>query len=244
MRPDDLVLVNGGSGVTGALLVGLAAARGAEVIATAGPASHERLRRLGAAHVLDYHDPDWPEQALAIGGGLGVTAVANAVPQRLRRRDRHRARRRSPRDDHPGPTGRAAGHRDLVGDRAARRPRARRARRAARGRRSSRSRSRRRSRSRKPLDGLRGTQPRAAPAERSCFAPDRGENLAPPGTEWRPPLVNDRPRDRAARSLAKGRFGREAAVPSLAGARSGARSRNGIVERNARSCSRWRESPT
>jgi NADPH:quinone reductase-like Zn-dependent oxidoreductase len=80
VRPDDLVVVNGGSGVTGALLVGLAAARGADVIATGGPANHERLRRLGAAHVLDYHDPDWPEQARAIGGGLGVTAVANAAP--------------------------------------------------------------------------------------------------------------------------------------------------------------------
>ena len=67
VRADDLTLVNGASGVTGTLLVGLAAARGAEVIATAGPASHERLRRLGAAHVLDYHDPDWPEQARAIG---------------------------------------------------------------------------------------------------------------------------------------------------------------------------------
>jgi NADPH:quinone reductase-like Zn-dependent oxidoreductase len=76
VRPDDLVLVNGGGGVTGTVLVGLAAARGAEVIATAGPASHERLRRLGAAHVLDYHDPDWPEQARA----MGVTAVANAAP--------------------------------------------------------------------------------------------------------------------------------------------------------------------
>src|SRR5262245_54650765 len=80
VSPGDLVLVNGGSGVTGTLHVGLAAARGAEVIATAGPASHERLRRLGAAHVLDYHDPDWPEQARAIGGGSGVTAVANAAP--------------------------------------------------------------------------------------------------------------------------------------------------------------------
>src|SRR3954453_4104546 len=80
VRPGDLVLVNGGSGTTGTQLVGLAAARGAEVIATAGPASHQRLRRLGAAHVLDYHDPDWPAQARAIGGGLRVTAVANAVP--------------------------------------------------------------------------------------------------------------------------------------------------------------------
>ncbi len=80
VRPDDLVLVNGGGGVTGTVLVGLAAARGAEVIATAGPANHERLRRLGAAHVLDYHDPDWPERARAIGRGLGVSAVANAAP--------------------------------------------------------------------------------------------------------------------------------------------------------------------
>ena len=80
VRPDDVVLVHGGSGVTGTLLIGLAAARGAEVIATAGPASHERLRRLGAAHVLDYHDPDWPVQARTIGGGFGVTAVANAAP--------------------------------------------------------------------------------------------------------------------------------------------------------------------
>jgi NADPH:quinone reductase-like Zn-dependent oxidoreductase len=78
--PGDVVLVNGGSGVTGTVIAGLAAARGAEVIATAGPASHERLRRLGVAHVLDYHDRDWPERARAVGDGLGVTAVANAVP--------------------------------------------------------------------------------------------------------------------------------------------------------------------
>jgi NADPH:quinone reductase-like Zn-dependent oxidoreductase len=80
VRPDDLVLVHGAGGVTGTLLVGLAAARGAEVIATAAPAGHERLRRLGAAHVLDYHDADWPVQARAIGGGSGVTAAANAAP--------------------------------------------------------------------------------------------------------------------------------------------------------------------
>src|SRR4051812_21058908 len=78
--PDDLVLVNGGGGVTGGLRVARAAARGAEVCAPAGPGSQERLRRLGAARVLDYHQPDWPEQARAIGGGSGVTAVANAAP--------------------------------------------------------------------------------------------------------------------------------------------------------------------
>jgi NADPH:quinone reductase-like Zn-dependent oxidoreductase len=76
----DQVLVHGAGGVTGSLLVGLAAARGAEVIATASPANHERLGRLGAAHLVDYHDPAWPEHARAIGGGPGVTAAANAAP--------------------------------------------------------------------------------------------------------------------------------------------------------------------
>jgi NADPH:quinone reductase-like Zn-dependent oxidoreductase len=74
----DVVLVNGGGGATGALLVSLAAMRGAEVIATASQANHARLHRLGAAHLLDYHDPRWPEAVAAIGGGVG--AAANAAP--------------------------------------------------------------------------------------------------------------------------------------------------------------------
>jgi NADPH:quinone reductase-like Zn-dependent oxidoreductase len=76
---DDSVLVHGASGVTGSLLVSLADARGAEVIATAGPASHERLARLGAAHVLDYHDPGWPDRARELAGAGGVSAAANAA---------------------------------------------------------------------------------------------------------------------------------------------------------------------
>jgi NADPH:quinone reductase-like Zn-dependent oxidoreductase len=54
--------------------------RGAEVIATASPANHERLSRLGASHLLDYHDPGWPEGARALGGASGVSAAANAAP--------------------------------------------------------------------------------------------------------------------------------------------------------------------
>jgi NADPH:quinone reductase-like Zn-dependent oxidoreductase len=77
--PDDSLLVNGASGVTGSLMVSLAAARGAEVIATSSPAHHDRLRRLGAAQVLDYHDSNWPEEAVAIAPGDGVTAAANAA---------------------------------------------------------------------------------------------------------------------------------------------------------------------
>jgi NADPH:quinone reductase-like Zn-dependent oxidoreductase len=76
----EQVLVNGASGVTGGLLVALAALRGAQVIATAGPAHRQRVTGLGAGHVIDYHDRQWPEQVRAITGGSGVTAAANAAP--------------------------------------------------------------------------------------------------------------------------------------------------------------------
>jgi NADPH:quinone reductase-like Zn-dependent oxidoreductase len=74
------LLIHGAGGVTGSLLVALAALRGAEVIATAGPASQQRVTALGARHVIDYHDQDWPAQARAITANRGVDAVANAVP--------------------------------------------------------------------------------------------------------------------------------------------------------------------
>ncbi len=74
----ETLLVNGGGGVTGQLMVALGAIRGARVIATAGPASHERLTRLGAEHVLDYHDTDWVSEAMGIAGA-GVDAAVNAA---------------------------------------------------------------------------------------------------------------------------------------------------------------------
>jgi NADPH:quinone reductase-like Zn-dependent oxidoreductase len=80
VRPGETVLVHGAGGVTGGALVRLAAHRGARVIATATQA--DRPLALGAAEVLDYHDPDWPERvrALTIGSRVGVDAAVNAAP--------------------------------------------------------------------------------------------------------------------------------------------------------------------
>ena len=80
VRTGEQLLVNGASGVTGSLLVTLGALRGAQVIATAGPAHRERVTGLGARHVIDYHDQQWPAQVRAITGGRGVAAAANAAP--------------------------------------------------------------------------------------------------------------------------------------------------------------------
>lgn len=74
------LVVNGAGGLTGGMLVQLAALRGLRVIATAGPAGHHRVRDLGASEVLDYHDSDWPARVLRLTGGNGVAVAANAAP--------------------------------------------------------------------------------------------------------------------------------------------------------------------
>src|SRR5881398_3637651 len=72
------VVVNGAGGVTGGLLVQLAAARGARVIATASAKKAERIRDDGASEVLDYHG-DWPALVREITGG-GAPRAVNAAP--------------------------------------------------------------------------------------------------------------------------------------------------------------------
>jgi NADPH:quinone reductase-like Zn-dependent oxidoreductase len=74
------VLVHGAGGVTGGLAVQLAVARGATVLATAGPSSAARIRNGGAHAVFDYHDPEWPTLVRnATPGGRGVGTAVNAV---------------------------------------------------------------------------------------------------------------------------------------------------------------------
>jgi NADPH:quinone reductase-like Zn-dependent oxidoreductase len=74
----EWVVVNGAGGVTGGVLVQLAAARGARVIATASARKAERVRRFGASEVVDYHG-DWPAVVLELTGGGAANAV-NAAP--------------------------------------------------------------------------------------------------------------------------------------------------------------------
>src|SRR5205085_4875254 len=74
----DWVVVNGAGGVTGGLLVQLAAARGARVIATASAKKAERVRAYGASEVLDYHG-DWPALVREITGGGGAPKAVNAA---------------------------------------------------------------------------------------------------------------------------------------------------------------------
>ena len=79
LRPGQTVLVHGAGGVTGGMLIQLAAHWGARVLATASPGDADRISALGADIVLDYHQAAWPQRVISLTGG-GADAAVNAAP--------------------------------------------------------------------------------------------------------------------------------------------------------------------
>ncbi|WP_231123139.1 NADP-dependent oxidoreductase [Mycobacterium asiaticum] len=79
LRAGETFLVHGAGGITGGLMVQLAALRGVDVLATAGPRSVDRVRGHGAREVIDYRDQMWPKHARALARD-SIDAVANAAP--------------------------------------------------------------------------------------------------------------------------------------------------------------------
>lgn len=79
LHTGETLLVHGAGGITGGLIIQLAALRGVDVLATAGPRSAGRVRRQGAREVIDYRDPLWPQRARALAKDA-IRAVANAAP--------------------------------------------------------------------------------------------------------------------------------------------------------------------
>jgi NADPH:quinone reductase-like Zn-dependent oxidoreductase len=77
-RPGRTVLVTGASGGVGSYAIQLAAARGADVVATGTPCDADRLRRLGAARVVDYTAAPVAEQVRAVYPD-GVDALIDLV---------------------------------------------------------------------------------------------------------------------------------------------------------------------
>jgi len=76
LRPGETVLVQGSGGVS-IFALQFAKAAGATVIATSScPEKLERLRALGADHVINYRDePQWARKIQALTGGIGVDHV-------------------------------------------------------------------------------------------------------------------------------------------------------------------------
>jgi NADPH2:quinone reductase len=82
LKAGQKVLVHAAAGGVGGLLVQWTKSIGALVIATAG--SQEKLEiaeALGADHVINYSEPDWPEKVRDITDGEGVKIVYDGVGQ-------------------------------------------------------------------------------------------------------------------------------------------------------------------
>ena len=79
VQSGETILVSGAGGVTGGMIVELAANSGARVIATASESSAARVTALGADVVIDYHDPEWTSRARDAAGSSGIRAAANAA---------------------------------------------------------------------------------------------------------------------------------------------------------------------
>ncbi|NUT99216.1 MAG: zinc-binding dehydrogenase [Saccharothrix sp.] len=72
LEKDDVVLVTAAAGGLGALFVQEAKAIGATVVGLASTAKLDLVRELGADHVVDYTQPDWPDAVRAEVGEASV----------------------------------------------------------------------------------------------------------------------------------------------------------------------------
>jgi NADPH2:quinone reductase len=80
LKKGETVLVHGAAGGLGLMAVQVAKAVGARVIATGG--SEEKLavtRRFGADETVNYSDPNWHQNVLALTVGEGVDVVYDSV---------------------------------------------------------------------------------------------------------------------------------------------------------------------
>jgi len=75
-RPGETVLIHGATGGVGLAALQLARAAGLTILATGGSErGRELLRREGAHHIFDHHNPDYPADILDATNGRGVDLV-------------------------------------------------------------------------------------------------------------------------------------------------------------------------
>lgn len=80
LRPGETVLVHAGLSGVGSAAVQIARLLGAEVIATAGGAAKcQKVRDLGAHHVIDYQAGDFAKEVRALTGKAGVQVVVEHI---------------------------------------------------------------------------------------------------------------------------------------------------------------------
>lgn len=79
VQPGDRVLVHAAGGGVGLAAVQICNWKGAEVIGTASPGKHARLKEMGVAHCVDYRSQDFETEVKRITKNEGVDIALDAV---------------------------------------------------------------------------------------------------------------------------------------------------------------------
>ncbi|MFI5893127.1 NAD(P)H-quinone oxidoreductase [Actinoplanes sp. NPDC051513] len=79
LRKGETLLVHGGGSGIGTFAIQLGKALGATVVATARASKHDRLRALGAGHVIDYTTDDFVAATKDFTGGRGADVVLDIM---------------------------------------------------------------------------------------------------------------------------------------------------------------------
>ncbi|GIJ30109.1 NAD(P)H quinone oxidoreductase [Micromonospora qiuiae] len=75
----ETLLVHGGGSGIGTFAIQLGTALGATVVATARSVKHDRLRALGADHLIDYREQDFVEEVRKLTDGRGADVVLDIM---------------------------------------------------------------------------------------------------------------------------------------------------------------------
>jgi NADPH:quinone reductase-like Zn-dependent oxidoreductase len=79
VQKGDKVLIHAAAGGVGTAAVQIARWRGAEIFGTSSAGKHERLRKMGVTHCIDYHTQDFEEEVQRITDGAGVDMILDAI---------------------------------------------------------------------------------------------------------------------------------------------------------------------
>ncbi len=79
LQKGQRVLVHAAAGGVGTAALQIAKHIGAEVLGTASPGKHARLREMGIAHAIDYRSQDFEAEVMRITEGKGVHIALDAV---------------------------------------------------------------------------------------------------------------------------------------------------------------------
>ncbi len=79
LRKGQRVLVHAAAGGVGTAALQICKHIGAEVIGTASPGKHARLREMGIDHAIDYRSQDFETETMRLTNGRGVDIVLDAV---------------------------------------------------------------------------------------------------------------------------------------------------------------------